>query len=125
MHGIAVQHSLTEYVSFVAMQQARCIVHWFTGWNTAQRERFLRDLVAKAFPGQPCSLLDGLSSLGVADHPPSIFECQLRLWTQWFDEWSEDERSSFMVALSQGIGWGTWDKQDGHFRGFHERNQGN
>ena len=92
---------LTEYVSFVAMQQARCIVHWFTGWNTAQRERFLRDLVAKAFPGQPCSLLDGLSSLGVADHPPSIFECQLRLWTQWFDEWSEDERSSFMVALSQ------------------------
>uniref|UniRef100_UPI00358DF12E uncharacterized protein C14orf119-like n=1 Tax=Myxine glutinosa TaxID=7769 RepID=UPI00358DF12E len=89
------------YVSFVAMQQTRCIMHWFNGWNTAQRERFLRDLVAKACAGHPFSLLDGLSSLGVADHPPSIFECQLRLCTQWFDEWSGDEFLSFLVALEK------------------------
>uniref|UniRef100_A0A8C8C6K9 Uncharacterized protein n=1 Tax=Oncorhynchus tshawytscha TaxID=74940 RepID=A0A8C8C6K9_ONCTS len=37
-----------------------------------------------------------LKMLQVKDCPPNIFECQLHLWTQWFESWSEEERNSFL-----------------------------
>lgn len=37
----------------------------------------------------------------VNDRPPNIFECQLRLWTQWFDSWSEEERNAFLNGLEE------------------------
>lgn len=35
------------------------------------------------------------------DRPPNIFECQLRLWTQWFESWSEGERNTFVTSLEE------------------------
>ena len=37
----------------------------------------------------------------VRDRPPNIFECQLRLWTQWFESWSEEERNHFLLVLEE------------------------
>lgn len=37
----------------------------------------------------------------VKDKLPSIFECQLRLWTQWFESWREDERNHFLHMLEE------------------------
>jgi len=31
--------------------------------------------------------------------PPSIFECQLRLFGQWFNTWSDDERNYLINKL--------------------------
>uniref|UniRef100_A0A8C7D1S3 Uncharacterized protein n=1 Tax=Oncorhynchus kisutch TaxID=8019 RepID=A0A8C7D1S3_ONCKI len=42
-----------------------------------------------------------LKMLQVKDCPPNIFECQLRLWTQWFESWSEEERNSFLHILEE------------------------
>lgn len=42
-----------------------------------------------------------VSSFQVNDRPPNIFECQLRLWTQWFDSWSEEERNAFLNSLEE------------------------
>lgn len=96
-----------------------------------QRERFLQDLLGKAVPGKVCTLLDSLSSLQVLytatcpeshvllllfitnccllflhpgkvkDRLPNIFECQLRLWTQWFESWGEEERNHFLHMLEE------------------------
>lgn len=41
------------------------------------------------------------SALKVKDRPPNIFECQLRLWTQWFDTWTEEERNAFLTSLEE------------------------
>lgn len=35
------------------------------------------------------------------DKLPNIFECQLRLWTQWFQSWREDERNHFLHLLEE------------------------
>ncbi|XP_051715644.1 uncharacterized protein C14orf119 homolog [Ctenopharyngodon idella] len=88
-------------LSFVTLQEQRCVLGWFFGWNTVQKQRFLEDLISKAVPGKVSSLLDQLNTLQVNDRPPNIFECQLRLWTQWFDSWSEGERNAFLNNLEE------------------------
>lgn len=37
----------------------------------------------------------------VKDRLPNIFECQLRLWTQWFESWGEEERNHFLHMLEE------------------------
>ncbi|XP_056599716.1 uncharacterized protein C14orf119 homolog [Triplophysa dalaica] len=88
-------------LSYVTLQEQRCVLSWFLTWNVAQRQRFLEDLTSKAVPGKVSSLLDQLNTLQVNDRPPNIFECQLRLWTQWFDSWSEEERNGFLNSLEE------------------------
>ncbi|XP_029310137.1 uncharacterized protein C14orf119 homolog [Cottoperca gobio] len=90
-----------EPISYVSLQEQRCVLSWFQGWNAAQRERFLQDLLGKAVPGKVCTLLDSLSTLQVMDRLPNIFECQLRLWTQWFESWGEEERNHFLHILEE------------------------
>ncbi|XP_061926334.1 uncharacterized protein C14orf119 homolog [Entelurus aequoreus] len=90
-----------EPISYVSLQEQRCVLSWFQGWGAPQRERFLQDLVGKAVPGKVCTLLDSLSTLQVKDRLPNIFECQLRLWTQWFESWGEEERNHFLHILEE------------------------
>ncbi|XP_029381145.1 uncharacterized protein C14orf119 homolog [Echeneis naucrates] len=90
-----------EPISYVTLQEQRCVLSWFQGWTPAQRERFLQDLLGKAVPGKVCTLLDSLNSLQVRDRLPNIFECQLRLWTQWFESWGEEERNHFLHILEE------------------------
>lgn len=93
------EHSVP--LSFVTLQEQRCVLSWFLGWNAVQKQRFLEDLISKAVPGKVSSLLDQLNTLQVNDRPPNIFECQLRLWTQWFESWSEEERNAFLNSLEE------------------------
>lgn len=88
-------------ISYVTLQEQRCVLSWFQGWLAPQRERFLQDLLGKAVPGKVCTLLDSLSTLQVKDRLPNIFECQLRLWTQWFESWGEEERNHFLHMLEE------------------------
>ncbi|XP_069020509.1 uncharacterized protein C14orf119 homolog [Embiotoca jacksoni] len=90
-----------EPISYVTLQEQRCVLSWFQGWTHPQRERFLQDLLGKAVPGKVCTLLDSLSTLQVKDRLPNIFECQLRLWTQWFESWGEEERNHFLHVLEE------------------------
>ncbi|KAJ8336531.1 hypothetical protein SKAU_G00377510 [Synaphobranchus kaupii] len=88
-------------LSYVTLQEQRCVLSWFQGWGIPQRERFLQDLLSKAVPGKVCTLLEQLNTMQVQDHPPNIFECQLRLWSQWFESWSEEERNTFLHILEE------------------------
>ncbi|XP_028986565.1 uncharacterized protein C14orf119 homolog [Betta splendens] len=90
-----------EPISYATVQEQRCVLSWFQGWSTTQRERFLQNLLEKAVPGKVCTLLDSLRTLQVKDHLPNIFECQLRLWNQWFQSWGEEERNSFLNMLEE------------------------
>lgn len=52
-------------LSFVTLQEQRCVLSWFLGWNAVQKQRFLEDLISKAVPGKVSSLLDQLNTLQV------------------------------------------------------------
>ncbi|XP_061588763.1 uncharacterized protein C14orf119 homolog [Cololabis saira] len=88
-------------ISYVTLQEQRCVLSWFQAWTAAHRERFLQDLLGKAVPGKVCTLLQSLTTLQVKDRLPNIFECQLRLWSQWFESWGEDERNHFLHLLEE------------------------
>uniref|UniRef100_UPI00398EBEB4 uncharacterized protein C14orf119 homolog n=1 Tax=Pristiophorus japonicus TaxID=55135 RepID=UPI00398EBEB4 len=85
-----------------AGQEIRCVAHWFAGWRQDQREAFLGELVRRAVPGKVWALLGGLGGLGLADRgPPSLFQCQLRLWDRWFQGWTEPERNGLVARLEE------------------------
>ncbi|XP_069094311.1 uncharacterized protein C14orf119 homolog isoform X1 [Pleurodeles waltl] len=88
-------------MSYITANEMKSALHWFSCWSHSQRERFLQDLVAKAVPGKICLLLEGLGRLGMDDQSPNIFQCQLRLWDQWFANWTEDERNEFLRRLEE------------------------
>ncbi|XP_030631918.1 uncharacterized protein C14orf119 homolog isoform X2 [Chanos chanos] len=88
-------------LSYATLQEQRCVLNWFLGWGVVQRKHFLEDLISKAVPGKVCCLLQQLNTLQVNDRPPNIFECQLRLWTQWFESWTEEERNAFLNSLEE------------------------
>uniref|UniRef100_A0A3B4WCB8 Chromosome 14 open reading frame 119 n=1 Tax=Seriola lalandi dorsalis TaxID=1841481 RepID=A0A3B4WCB8_SERLL len=98
---IAGQVGDPEPISYVTLQEQRCVLSWFQGWTATQRDRFLQDLLGKAVPGKVCTLLDSLNTLQVRDRLPNIFECQLRLWSQWFESWREEERNHFLHILEE------------------------
>lgn len=52
-------------LSYVTLQEQRCVLSWFLAWSADQRERFLEDLISKAVPGKVSSLLDQLNTLQV------------------------------------------------------------
>ncbi|KAM8961803.1 uncharacterized protein C14orf119 homolog [Pelodytes ibericus] len=88
-------------ISYVPAQEMRCVLHWFSDWSESQRNRFMEDLVCKAVPGKLCLLLEGFGSLQLNAPPPSLFQCQIKLWDQWFQGWDEDERNVFLHRLEQ------------------------
>lgn len=64
-------------ISYLSLQEQRCVLSWFNGWNQSQRERFLQDLLGKAVPGKVCTLLDSLSTLQVP-YAFTLFRIQSR-----------------------------------------------
>ncbi|XP_070582950.1 uncharacterized protein C14orf119 homolog isoform X2 [Erythrolamprus reginae] len=91
-------------LSYVTSQEMRCLLHWLSGWTLAQREHFLRDLVDKAVPWKLFPLMETLTRLQLSPgKPPSLYECQMRLWDQWFRSWSEAERNEFIRQMEEQI----------------------
>lgn len=64
-------------ISYLSLQEQRCVLSWFNGWNSSQRERFFQDLLGKAVPGKVCTLLDSLSTLQVP-HAFTLFRIRAR-----------------------------------------------
>ena len=79
--------------------EAKCVIHWFQGWSDFQKQDFMKELLVKAVPQKISTLLDAMDMLNVKDKPPSIFQCQLKLFNQWFDEWPEKQRNDFLTQL--------------------------
>lgn len=86
-------------VTYSTLREINCTIHWFKGWNPRQRDCFMKDLVTKALPNNIDFLMDNMDAMNMNDKAPSLFECQLKLFTQWFDEWDEHERNVMLERL--------------------------
>lgn len=80
-------------------QEIQCVVHWFQSWSEMQKVDFLKNLVEKAVPEKVSTLFDAMDMLNFSDKPPSIFKCQMKLFDQWFEEWTDKERNELMRRL--------------------------
>lgn len=82
-------------------KEQQCTLNWFQSWSSMQKSDFMKDLLEKALPCNVDALFDAMHSLNVRDRSPSIFQCQMKLFTQWFEEWSPKDRNVFMNKLQQ------------------------
>ena len=82
-------------------KEQQCTLNWFQSWSPMQKSDFMKDLLEKALPCNVDALFDAMHSLNVRDRPPNIFQCQMKLFTQWFEEWSPKDRNVFMNKLQQ------------------------
>lgn len=82
-------------------KEIHCVVHWFQAWSAIQKSDFLKELLDKAIPCHMDALFDSLKYMNVEDRPPSIFKCQMKLFNQWFDAWTQSERNMFMIKLRE------------------------
>ncbi|KAK8381262.1 hypothetical protein O3P69_008255 [Scylla paramamosain] len=80
-------------------QELRCVLSWFANWEDQQREQFLNALVEKAVPPDIDQLFQGLNQLTLNSSCHSMLQCQLRLFSQWFDSWTCHLRNILLYNL--------------------------
>ncbi|XP_064090831.1 uncharacterized protein C14orf119-like [Macrobrachium nipponense] len=80
-------------------RELRCVLSWFSNWETPQKEQFLAVLVEKAVPPDIDQLFQGLDRLNLNSSFQSVLQCQLRLFSQWFDAWPCKYRNLLLVSL--------------------------
>lgn len=81
--------------------QVRYILSWFKEWSEMQKSDFLKILAGKFSPNMQNGLFDAMETLKVHNRPPSIFQCQMKLFNEWFDLWSEAERGALIEKLRE------------------------
>ncbi|XP_034239172.1 uncharacterized protein C14orf119 homolog [Thrips palmi] len=79
--------------------QLRYTVQWFHEWSEMQRGDFLPVLAQKLAPGSYVNgLLAGVETLSCNENgrPPSLFQCRVKLFRDWFETWSPAEREQLL-----------------------------
>ncbi|CAL4147476.1 unnamed protein product [Meganyctiphanes norvegica] len=82
--------------------QVRYLCEWFSSWSEMQREDFIPILAQAYFPKDHINgLLGGISDLSVGSRRPSLFDCQVKLFHDWFVNWTDAERTRLLEYLRE------------------------
>lgn len=84
-------------------QQMNYLLAWFQQWSDLQKEDFVPILAEKM--SSKYTHLNGLTedmkamNCNSAKRPPSLFDCQLSLFKDWFLSWSDDQKNYLVLRL--------------------------
>jgi len=78
--------------------QVQYVAEWFNEWSEMQRGDFLPVLAQQFVPsGYVNGLVSGLEGLGCRDdRPPSLFQCRIKLFREWSENWGSTEREQLL-----------------------------
>ncbi|XP_015584790.1 uncharacterized protein C14orf119 homolog [Cephus cinctus] len=83
--------------------QIRYVVQWFQEWSEMQRGDFLSVLLERCSPtGLVNGLVSGMESLGCkedSNRPPSLFQCRVKLFQEWSQNWSQQEKDALLSSI--------------------------
>lgn len=82
--------------------QIRYMLQWFGEWSEMERGDFLPVLVHGfgAHSGVVNGLLPIMESLCKENgRPLSLFKCRIKLFTEWVQTWSDDDKDSFLSGI--------------------------
>ncbi|XP_074042146.1 uncharacterized protein C14orf119 [Leptinotarsa decemlineata] len=82
--------------------QIRYLVQWFQEWSDFQRSDFLpimaEKYVNKAYVN---GIINSISNVDCRDKPMSLFECRVKLFKEWFMQWSVEQKENFLTQISE------------------------
>ncbi|KAA0183279.1 hypothetical protein HAZT_HAZT002994 [Hyalella azteca] len=90
--------------------QVQFVGEWFSSWSELQRSDFLTSLLQELRPSHHINggLPERLGHLAIAapasassSRPPSIFNCQVKLFHDWVGGWSAEERAKLLTSLRE------------------------
>ena len=90
-----------------ARTEIACTLSWFSQWSPTQREQFLCTVDERSRNKYVVtdltidSLMSQLSevSLNNDKEGPSVFECQLKIFSKWYENWDVSARTEFVNSL--------------------------
>lgn len=90
-----------------ARTEIACTLSWFGNWSEDQRNEFGKVLQKNQNQENDDASIEALMStmtqmsLGTASKEgPSVFECQLKIFSKWYGSWSPAETSEFASQLN-------------------------
>jgi len=88
--------------------QLRFLNQWFRTWSEYQKDDFLHVLASKLSPkssiitAEVNGIVNGMQGMSTTSgRPPSLFACQIKLFNEWWDSWSEAERGKLTEELKK------------------------
>ncbi|OXU21324.1 hypothetical protein TSAR_010480 [Trichomalopsis sarcophagae] len=82
--------------------QIRYVIEWFQEWSEMQRDDFVGILLERcSSSGLVNGLLTGIENLGKenSSRPPSLFQCRIKLFREWSQNWSEQEKEMLVTSI--------------------------
>lgn len=82
--------------------EADLIVKWFTEFSEMQKSDFFKILLQK-YAGTKIDsdiITSLLKETQISDHPPTIFKCRVKLFDEWFSNWSDEQKEDLLTRLS-------------------------
>ncbi|XP_025422623.1 uncharacterized protein C14orf119 homolog [Sipha flava] len=82
--------------------QIRYLLQWFGEWSEMERGDFLPVLVHGFVTknGVANGLLPNVDGPGMEESRPlSLFKCRIKLFTEWVQTWSDDDKESFLTGI--------------------------
>lgn len=90
-------------------QKVNYFLSWFNGWSDLQKSDFVAVLVEKTtnssqMNGHANNIEDKMASMALkngigSNRPPSLFACQVKLFKEWFDGWSDDQKEYLNLRI--------------------------
>ncbi|XP_018579294.1 uncharacterized protein C14orf119 [Anoplophora glabripennis] len=82
--------------------QIRYLVQWFQEWSELQRSDFLPIMAEKyANKAYVNGITNSISNVDCRDKPMSLFECRVKLFKEWFMQWTIEQKESFLTRISE------------------------
>lgn len=83
-------------------EQLDYLVQWFLEYSEMQKDDFLHVLLEMYSPGDGNCIANCVNNIDISgDRPPSIFQCRMKLFREWFVNWSDEEKSELLTRLER------------------------
>ena len=90
-----------EKTGRLTKEEIRIVWSWFSCWTDQQKHQFIDILASKVIPRKVCSLFGAMESLSLQQSSLGVFNCQLRMFNQWFVRWNDEDRNFFVNGLEE------------------------
>lgn len=82
-------------------EELNFLINWFSEFSEMQRCDFFKIILKKyASSNVDADLVtSAIKMMQVNDRPPTIFHCRMKLFDDWFTNWSDEEKGDLLVRL--------------------------